>query len=359
MFIILVALILGIGVWSGSPLFSKTVDVIGGLSALFVGSMIILTYALHLWRWISPPCWVSLWDVRSGEELRRLRGPRGDDRIESLSFSPCGKFLAGGGTDRRAYSWGVPSGALVRKFCGPGAAPLSEKTPVWNIIFAPHGRALIGGYGEEPIQYWDVETGKQIKEVRSEVGYVEYLMASPDRSLVVLGSSHEDGFSSVLLKADAGSVQARLDVETYGALCSLAISPDNERLACLVGSCEVQMWEISTERLLWKAGADGATMNALALSPDGKTIASSSDKHGVQLRDAATGEPIHNVSCDCAMYRLAFSPDGKTLAACGSDGRVRMLDTATWKETLELGCADTEGPIAFSPNGRFLAALNE
>ena len=363
--VFITALAVGIGVagrifeWNGLGLFCKTLDVIAGLGALYIVSLFTLLCAEHLWSIVSPPKWVSLQDVRSGEELARLRGPRGDQWIGSLSFSPCGKFLAGGGTDHRAYLWSVPSGALLRKFRELGSTPDWDESGACSVVFTPDGRALIGGYGEEPIQYWDVETGRQIKEVANEVGRVACLVSSPDRSLVVLGSSHDDGFFAVLLNADAGRPQARLEAETYSGLCSLAIAPDNERLACVVGSCEIQMWQIKNERLLWKSAPDGATLSSLALSPDGQTLASSSKKHGLQLWDAVTGKSIHNVAYECAMHRLAFSPDGRTLAACGSDGKVRMLDTTTWKEKFELSCADIDAPIAFSPDGRFLAVLNE
>ena len=49
-----------------------------------------------------------------------------------------------------------------------------------------------------------------------------------------------------------------------------------------------------------------------ALSPDGKLIATSSDR-GVQFWDAVTGKQLGAVELDTQVKALAFAPDGNTL----------------------------------------------
>lgn len=179
----------------------------------------ILLSPLFLWWMIFPPRWVSLYDSRTGEELVRLAGPRGDQWITSLSFSPDSKLLAGSGTDEHVYIWSIPGGERVSKFRGIGWLGLT-------LVFSRDDRFLIGGHGEEPIKYWDPESGRLIKEVRAK-GYMTCLATSPDRT----GTA---GGSIAVREADSERVIARLSGGVTGDLKTIAVSPDGSFLAASV-----------------------------------------------------------------------------------------------------------------------------
>jgi WD40 repeat protein len=97
----------------------------------------------------------------------------------------------------------------------------------------------------------------------------------------------------------------------------------------------------------------------LAYSPDGRWLASTSGNDGpIRLR-GLEGQPAARLIGRHSRTRnaVAFSPDGRTLATAGEEGTVRLWDLATGTELRRVGGpGDRLTGVAFSPDGRLLAA---
>lgn len=108
----------------------------------------------------------------------------------------------------------------------------------------------------------------------------------------------------------------------------------------------------------------GSVVRTIAMSPDGKTVASSNDDFSIQLTDVAAGKLGNKLTAHTdRVVALAFSPDGKQLASGGYDGVVRLWEVGTWKKLLDIQAKPPVPPntpptpdnvvqaLAFSPPG--------
>src|SRR5262249_18638896 len=142
-----------------------------------------------------------------------------------------------------------------------------------------------------------------------------------------------------------------------GEFQAVALSPDGKTLAtgCEVGN--VKLWDVATGRE--RATFQQTGITCLAFSPDGATLAVGSWRHwdtSLKLWNLVTGRELAPLPGDLpALRSIAVSHDGKTLAAGTEVGSVFLWDAATrqLKRTLQAHTVTTF--IAFSPDDKMLA----
>lgn len=139
-------------------------------------------------------------------------------------------------------------------------------------------------------------------------------------------------------------------VTDLGTVSSMALSPDGKTLAT-GGVNWVHLWSVATGAMTGAIVNSLFEIAALAYSPDGKTLAGGSPSC-VELWDAADGSHLNTLTW-VSSTAVAFSPDGTTLAGSGVGG-VRLWDAATHRTIATLTDTMTNS-IAFSPDGRTLA----
>jgi WD40 repeat protein len=103
-----------------------------------------------------------------------------------------------------------------------------------------------------------------------------------------------------------------------------------------------------------------ATLQSIALSPDGKRAVTGSDGGIVQFWSAETGEPLPVVKKhSSSVWRIVFSPDGGRVASCSTDHTACLWDAQTGAPLGEtLHHEDEVWDAAFSPDGTLVATAS-
>jgi WD40 repeat protein/transcriptional regulator with XRE-family HTH domain len=147
--------------------------------------------------------------------------------------------------------------------------------------------------------------------------------------------------------------------DTFGSILSLALSVDG-RLAAGTTNGEVRIWKTDGTPLSTCLGHTD-WVRSVALSPDGKKVASGSHDQTIRLWDTQTGQCLRVLQDHTNRVRsVAFSPDGKQIVSGSEDQTIRFWDVETGQCLRVLqGHAHWIYTLAFSSDGRSLASGGE
>jgi WD40 repeat protein len=286
----------------------------------------------------------------------RFRQAKG---ICAVAFAPGGKAVVSVGCDRSVVLHDVSSGKKLRSFRGETTDPYLMPEAV---AFAPDGKTLAAAVGLRQVAVWDVATGGLVGRFDVAQTPVHRLALSHDgRTLAGCGQNVVHVWDVA-----SGKEVGRI---TAPALCALALAPDGKTLATAQTAREVSslcVWDAAggQKRHQWRAHQ--GYVSSLAFSPDGKRLASANfgieDNRGpYQLRvwEVSTGEQQFDLPG--LFLSLAYSPCGKVLAAAAA-GSVSLREAGTGKEIRRIprgtAWAAGNGFVAFGPQGKVLAVAD-
>ncbi|KAG0702515.1 WD40-repeat-containing domain protein [Suillus ampliporus] len=143
------------------------------------------------------------------------------------------------------------------------------------------------------------------------------------------------------------------------AIWAVAVFPDKRRM--LTGSWDktLRLWDLNTGLMLKKMKGHRIDVTTLAVSRDGRTIASGDENGELIAWHGETGESLitqpikaHSKYISC----LDFSPHGTVLATGSWDDTTTLWNTKTWQpQRNTIKCSDRVRSVRYSPSGQHLA----
>lgn len=136
--------------------------------------------------------------------------------------------------------------------------------------------------------------------------------------------------------------------------------PPWKRARLLLGLCLAVSTVVGAQvapTVVWQSTAtNDYVLNPVAISPDGRVVATMGTNDSVQIWSASNGVPVIALSGHATWIGdLAFSPDGAWLASGSGDWNVRVWRTADWSFAYSIPSASQGPPVAFSPDSGTLA----
>jgi WD40 repeat protein len=289
---------------------------------------------------------IRLWDVASGKMLRELGGH--DRPISVLAYSADGSRLASAGEDRIICIWETATGRHL--------GTLSRHTDhIQDLAWRPDGKILVSAGWDRTARVWDIERFEPVILLNTHDDQVTALAFSPDGGLLVSADS-ANGIR--VWEPIAGKELHFLGKHDDEVRC-LTFNANGSMLASAGADRVIRFWDPHHGRLLSGHGQAVLPRSSIGLLHAGKGLASSCGGGGLQVWHVESGKPCLQGYQSPYVTSLAVSPDGRWLAT-GLDGRrVQLWQSEPLKSCKILkGMAGEIGELCFSPDSRQLACVS-
>lgn len=287
--------------------------------------------------------------------------PKGEEAPKPAEVEVLKTWIAAGATGPSGTA--AAATALVTPQIKLLAPP---KLAINALALSPDGKLLaLARQGEVELQ--SLPDRQTLRKFAGIPGSVNGVTFSADGRLLALAAGEAGLYGEACIYALTDGARVAKLRGHKDSLYSVAISPDGKTLATGGYDNAIKLWNVADGKELCTLDGHNGAVFELAFRPDGKVLASASGDRTVKLWNVTTGERLDTLKESLKeLYALAFSPDGTRLAAAGVDNRIRVWQiTADAKEgtnPLIVSQFAHEMPIlrlVWSATGQTLASAGE
>ncbi len=142
---------------------------------------------------------------------------------------------------------------------------------------------------------------------------------------------------------------------TFG-VNAVAFSPNSKTLASGSFDNTIKFWNTETGQELRTLAGHTKSVQAVVFSTDGRTLASGSADKTIKLWNAETGQELRTLAGHTSdVYTIVFSPDDKFIASGSRDKTIKLWRVETGQELKTLA----GNIVAFAPDGKTLASAGD
>jgi WD40 repeat protein len=305
------------------------------------------------------PMEAKIWNVETGKEKKNFPIPEKGQGFFSMAISPDDKLVAVG--------TGGTAGAgiihIVEIESGKNLQSLKGHSGwVTSLAFADNNTVISGSRESDnpTVRIWKLDSSKepQILNMETEKDGVVAVRMLGDGKTFAAWTRIEMKLWDVASGAAKGlALSAPLNTPQ-----AVAFSPDGNTVAVRAltkgRTTEVSLWDISSATSRGSFRYPETNVECMIFAPDSQTILTGWSDATLRVLNARTAQESTSIAAhqprDDQRTVLAVSPDGKYLASGGADGLVRLWNSAGGNSVEFNGHSASITGLAFSPDGRLL-----
>jgi len=234
---------------------------------------------------------IVLWEVATGEPMMRLTFPV---RVKAIALSQHGDYVLLALYDRTAIYFDVIENRVLQIFEHDGKAVNSPINQLINTVaLSPSGKYALTGADDRTARLWKLETGEQIRSWKHE-NSVNIVAFYPKGSYVLTGAGNgqthfwnmKTGKEKYILRTsslwpkdrplpDFPTFKTTISAVDFSSDGKYLVTGHSSRMLCLwkvASGDKIDCWQVARKQAL----RPGVVLQAVAFSPDGKSIYSES-----------------------------------------------------------------------------------
>jgi WD40 repeat protein len=301
-----------------------------------------------------------LWDVAGGRSIREVSADA-DNAIYSVAFARDDSTFFTCSYGGRVLQWKTQNGEKLREWKGP--------KEIAQIFALPDGKTLAAITYYNGAYLWDLNRKDSDWHVKHLPGRHGYGAFSPDGRLLVT-AAHSFPADAPIKICDLKQEKDVIELPGHrSGTYFFVFSTDSKTLTTYGNDHTLRRWDLTTRKEIGIVAGHQNRVTGAHFTSDGKHIVTCSQDGTVRFSDSISGKELVRLSAENEHFdALALSPDGRTLTIAGSpmptrwrwelepDKRIFNLRTWNFSEKKEENRWHIPGHAAyelhFTPDGR-------
>ncbi len=281
-------------------------------------------------------------------------------KVNSLSWSPNGEYIASGEDGGLIKIWDTDSGDLILECRGHDAS-------VMSVDWSPDGTRITSASVDNTIKIWDAETGDAKLTLKGHNKSVRSVAWSSDSRRLLSGSQTDEDMPRGEMKiwnAETGECLGSI-IGGINEIIAVDWGPKDEKITGGSADGGVGIWDMGNMSLEHEFSGHSMSVTSIDWSPDGTRIASCSRNNKIGIWDAETGEKIRywegrsTTAGVVGALAIEWASDGSRIACSYADSTVEIWDVDSFESLQTLReHASSVGAVTWSPGDKNIASAS-